>query len=54
MAREARIREVTEKTEKREWMKEKMCQHIDSNGHPCTSKKMQKKGSAHCYKHRPK
>ena len=52
--REERMGRITEKREKREKLKEKLCQHIDSNGHPCTSKKMQKKGSAHCYKHRPK
>ena len=53
-AREERMRLVIKKTKKREQVKEKMCQHIDSNGHPCTNKKMQKKGSVHCYKHQPK
>jgi len=53
-AREERMRLVTKKREKREKVKEKLCQHVDSNGHRCTMKKMQKKGSAHCYKHRPK
>ena len=35
--REQRMRLVIKKTEKREQVKEKMCQHIDSNGHPCTN-----------------
>ena len=34
--------------------KEKQCQHVNSNGQPCNREKMQKKGAAYCYKHRPK
>ena len=52
--REQRMRLVIKKTEKREQVKEKMCQHVNSNGQQCNREKMQKKGAAYCYKHRPK
>ena len=52
--REERMRLVTEKTKKRDKMKGKLCPYVDSNGHRCTMKKMQKKGATYCYKHRPK
>ena len=52
--REERMRLVTKKREKREKVKEKLCPHVDSNGHQCTMKKMQKKGATYCYKHRQK
>ena len=48
------MRLVARKAEERERKKEKLCQHVDSSGHQCTMKKMQKKGAAYCYKHRPK
>ena len=54
MACEERMRLVARKAEERERKKEKLCQHVDSSGHQCTMKKMQKKGAAYCYKHRPK
>ena len=44
---------ITKKREKREKMREKMCQHVDSNGELCNRHKTQKKGSEYCYKHRP-
>jgi len=52
--REYRIREVTKKREKREKIKEKLCQHVDSNGEQCNRRKTQKEGSEYCFKHRPK
>ena len=54
MACEERMRLVARKAEERERKKEKLCQHVDSSGHQCTMKKMQKKGAAYCYKHQPK
>jgi len=52
--REERLRLVARKTEKRERMKEKLCQHVDSNGERCNRRKTQKEGSEYCFKHRPK
>ena len=52
--REVNLREVTKKREKREKIKEKLCQHVDSNGERCNRRKTQKEGSEYCFKHRPK
>ena len=54
MAREERLRRVGRKAEEKERKKEKLCQHVNSNGQQCNRVKMQKKGAAYCYKHRPK
>jgi hypothetical protein len=54
MAREERLRRAGRKAEEKERKKEKLCQHVNSNGQQCNRVKMQKKGAAYCYKHRPK
>ena len=48
------MRLVARKAEEKERKKEKLCQHVNSNGQQCNREKMQKKGAAYCYKHRPK
>ena len=52
--RDERVKRVIAKEEKEEKQKEKQCKHVDSNGQQCNSEKMQTKGAAYCYKHRPK
>ena len=52
--RDERVKRITAKKEKEEKQKEKQCKHVDSNGQQCNREKMQKKGAAYCYKHRPK
>ena len=57
MACEERMRLVARKAEEVERFpgkKEILCQHVNSNGQQCNREKMQKKGAAYCYKHRPK
>ncbi|MEE2606937.1 MAG: hypothetical protein VX402_03870 [Candidatus Thermoplasmatota archaeon] len=54
MACEERMRLVARKAEEKERKKEKLCQHVNSNGQQCNREKMQKKGAAYCYKHQPK
>jgi len=51
------MRLVARKAEEKERFpskKEKLCQHVNSNGQQCNREKMQKKGAAYCYKHRPR
>ena len=52
--RDERVKRITAKKEKEEKQQEKQCKHVDSNGQQCNREKMQKKGAAYCYKHRPK
>ena len=52
--RDERVKQITAKEEKEEKQKEKQCMHVDSDGQRCNREKMQKKGAAYCYKHRPK
>ena len=52
--RDERVKQITAKEEKEEKQKEKQCKHVDSDGQRCNREKMQKKGAAYCYKHRPK
>ena len=48
------MKQITAKEEREEKQKEKQCKHVDSDGQRCNREKMQKKGAAYCYKHRPK
>ena len=52
--RDERVKRIIAKKEKEEKQKEKQCKHVDLNGQQCNREKMQKKGAAYCYKHRPK